>query len=126
MTLTPLFVQHTQKLYREKNIEYYAVSNKLFFDALMYIDAPKEGESEFIHGGFLFNDVAGVAKASINEITANALNINFNDYSKSYYIHAVTATLNSDIKTYLIDLDTEVCIVKAKSVILIDEEIYED
>ncbi|WP_336718117.1 hypothetical protein [Chryseobacterium mucoviscidosis] len=124
MTLTPLFIQHTQKMHRGKNIEYYANSKKAFFDATLYTRQKEDGKWESVQGGFLFNNVEEVGQKAINELTAKELGVDFNDYSNLYYIHAISSTLNNDLVTYLIDLGDNVFIIKAKEVILIDEDIY--
>lgn len=124
MTLTPLFTSQIQQLHRDKDIEYYASSKKVFFDASIKTHQKEDGRWESVRGGFLFNDVEETGQKAINELTAKELGINFNDYSSLYYIQAITSTLNNSIVTYLIDLDDHVFIVKAKNVILIDENIY--
>ncbi len=58
MTLTPLFIQHTQKMHRGKNIEYYVNSKKAFFDAALYTRQKEDGKWESVQGGFLFNVIA--------------------------------------------------------------------
>lgn len=124
MTVAPLFTQHTQKIHRDKNIEYYANSKKVFFDATICTHQKEDGRWESVKGGFLFNDVEEIGQKAINELTAQELGIDFNDYSNLYYIHAISATLDDSIITYLIDLGDNIFIIKAKNVILIDEDIY--
>lgn len=124
MTIIPLFTEQKNQQSRSKDIEYYQSSKKAFFKASLLTHQKEDGRWESITGGFLFNDVHEIGQKAINKLTAQQLNIDFENFGGLYFVYAITATLNNDIKTYLIYMGDNVLIVKAKNVEIMLENIY--
>jgi hypothetical protein len=124
MTITPLFTEQKNQLSKSKDIEYYQSSKKVFFEARLRTHQKEDGRWESVTGGFLFNGVEEIYQKAINTLTAQELNIDFEDFTGLYYVYSITATLSNDIKTYLVYMGDNTFIVKAKDVEIVLENIY--